>query len=331
MRRMLLAALVVELGLYVTASAVCGQEHTADRRSDAAAHAAAPEEQAESADADENAVMVEVAPGEMPSDEEWQALHEDTERAGMLGGLADFKSKVIAHMNTRYFTANPADGTIASYGKMGDDKRYDRFGQIDGVEFDAGPNSWRQHFVVDGKALLKLAGSRFMEFCGLGVDAAADKTNKIEVTFIGTALPKEEAIRCLNADVQALEYFDALENKRAQQAGQKKFKLFGDDAPPAPKVVLANVVMVDGNFSKALDTSVNASLKNRVSNDSVELKLTTQNGEQITLLSPVVRCYRTYSVEFKTGPDGRPMRVSLADRNGNVHQVPQVFDLTPDL
>jgi hypothetical protein len=62
-----------------------------------------------------------------------------------------------------------------------------------------------------------------------------------------------------------------------------------------------------------------------VLNDGVELKLTKKNGEETTLLSPVVRCYRTYSIEFKSG------RVKMKDANGKVHEVPQVFDLTPDL
>jgi hypothetical protein len=63
----------------------------------------------------------------------------------------------------------------------------------------------------------------------------------------------------------------------------------------------------------------------------VELKLKKSNGEELTLLSPVVRCYRTYSVEFKTGNDGQPDFRTLTDKKGNKHRVPQVFDLTPDL
>ena len=51
----------------------------------------------------------------------------------------------------------------------------------------------------------------------------------------------------------------------------------------------------------------------------------------MTLLSPAVRDYRTYSVEFKKSPDGQPVSVEITDANGQRHQVPQVFDLTPDI
>lgn len=274
-------------------------------------------------------VMVDVTDREPPSEEEWDALHEDGQRAGFMGGVADFKSRSIAFMNTRYFTANAPEGTLASYGKMGPDQRYDRFGQIEGLEFSVEHNSWKTRQVVNAAALVNLVGSRFLEFAGVGLEAAVAKKLQIEVTFFGTNVPKDEAIRRLNANVGALEYFGALEQKRL--AHQQKNKLLAGKAPPAPKVVLSNVVMLDGNFSHALDASVDGKLHNRVVGDAVELKVQTQNGEELTLLSPVVRCYRTYSIEFKTDANGRLIHVPLRGSDGRDHQVPQVFDLTPDL
>src|SRR4051812_3658324 len=41
-------------------------------------------------------VFVNVTKRERPSDEEWQALHEEPQRGGWLGGLADLNSKTIA-------------------------------------------------------------------------------------------------------------------------------------------------------------------------------------------------------------------------------------------
>ena len=270
-------------------------------------------------------VMVDVTEGEPPSKEEWDSLHEEKER-GMLGSLADFRSRTVAFMNTRYFTANPAEGTLASYGKMGSDKRYDRFGHIEHVAFSIEQNSWKQRHVLNAAALFKLAGGRFMEFAGVGVDVAAADKRQIDVTFVGTTVPKDEAIRRLNADPAALAYLGTLAQKQAEGGGG----LFGAK-PPAPRVVLSNVVMLNGNFSQALDASVDGKLHNRVVGDSVELKVVKQNGEQVTLMSPVVRCYRTFAVEFKTDANKQPMRFQLRDAQGVVHVVPQVFDLTPDL
>jgi hypothetical protein len=89
--------------------------------------------------------------------------------------------------------------------------------------------------------------------------------------------------------------------------------------------------MLTGNFSSALNASVDASLHSRVLDDGVELKMTMKNGDEYTLLSPVVRCYRTYSIEFKTDGNGNLIREPRVDNNGSTHSVPQIFDLTPDI
>ena len=274
-------------------------------------------------------VMVCCTKRDPPSQQEWAALSQDTQRGGLLGGIADFKSRSIAFNNTRYYTANATEGTLASYGKMGDDKRYDRFAQIDGIEFSIDQNTWKEKYMLNAAALLKLTGSRFLEYAGVGLEAAVDKNRQIEITFLGTNLPKDKVLHRLNSDTQALEYFDTLQQRVANYQ-RDNFKLV-KSMPPSPKVVLANVVMLTGNFSSALNADANASLHSTVLQDGVELKLTTQNGEEITLLSPVVRCYRTYSIEFKTDANGNVIREQRVEADGSVHSVPQVFDLTPDI
>ena len=275
-------------------------------------------------------VAINISDRDRPSENEWCSMCQDGQRSGMLGNVVDFKSRSVAFMNTRYFTANSFEGTLASYGKMGPDKRYDRFGQIEGVEFAIDQNSWKQHYVLNAAALVKLTGSRFIEYLAGTLEAAVDKNKQIEVTFIGTTVPKDEAIRRINSNIEALEYIDTLAQKKAA-FDRNKSLLKLSAAPPAPKVVLANVVMVNGTFANALDLSADGKLHSRVLSDGVELSVTCKNGEQVTLQSPVVRCYRTYSVEFKTDASGQPVRRIIADKDGNPHQVPQVFDLTPDI
>jgi hypothetical protein len=275
-------------------------------------------------------VMVNITKRERPSDEEWQALHDEPQRGGWLGGMSDFKSKTIAFMNTRYYTANSAEGTLCSYGKMSPDKRYDRFGQIEGVKFEIDPNSWKEHYVLNAAALFKLTGSRFLEFAGVGVEAAAANKQQIEVTFLGVNIPKEDVVRSLNSNIEALEYLHAVHLKR--EAYDRETLKFGfSGGPPSPKVVLSNVVMLNGTFAHALDASLDGKLYSQIINDGVELKVTQQNGEQMRLLSPVVRCYRTYSVEFKTDANGDRIFRTMRDKDGSIHTVPQVFDLTPDI
>ncbi len=184
-----------------------------------------------------------------PTQSEWSALSQDTQRSGFLGGVADFKSRTIAFNSSRYYTLNATEGTLASYGKMGSDRRYDRFGQIDGVEFSIDQNSWKERYVMNAAALLKLTGSRFLEYAGITLDTAIDKNRQIDITFLGTNVPKDKVIRQLNNNVDALEYFDTLQQKYASY-GHDNFKLV-KSAPPAPKVVLANVVMLTGDFSSA--------------------------------------------------------------------------------
>ena len=264
-----------------------------------------------------------------PSQQEWIALSQDTQRGGLLGSIADFNSKTIAFNNTRYYTANATEGTLASYGKMSADKRYDRFAQIEGVEFSLDQNTWKEKYVLNAAALLKLTGSRFLEYAGVGLETAVDKNRQIEITFLGTNVPKDKVIRRLNSDTQALEYFDAVQQKVAAFQ-RNNFKL-GKTPPPSPKVVLSNVVMLTGNFSNALNANLDASLHSALLQDGLELKLMMKNGTQMTLLSPVVRCYRSYSIEFKSDANGNVTREQRVEADGSVHIVPQVFDLTPDI
>ncbi len=274
-------------------------------------------------------VMIDVSDRDWPSIEEWSNLHNEIERV-VIGTLADFRSQTITFQDTRYFTANAAEGTLASYGKLDHDKRYDRFGLIEGVQFSAEQNSWKKRQVVNAAALQKLAGNRFVEFAGCEFGVAAAEKRMIDVTFVGTQVPKDEAVRRLNADVQALEYFAALQDKYEQFA-RRTFKPIGMSPPPRPKVVLANVVMVNGKFAKAMEGCADGKLQTAVIGPGVELKVCGHNGETTRLLSPVIRCYRTYSVDFKTDPTGRRTTVTIRDRDGQPHQVPQIFDLTPDL
>jgi hypothetical protein len=264
-----------------------------------------------------------------PSQQEWATMVPDSQQNVLPESIGDFKSKTVSFNNTRYYTLNAPEGTLASYGKMGADKRYDRFAQIDGVECLVDKNSWKERYVMNAAAMLNLTGSRFLEYAGVGLQTAVDKNRQIDVTFLGTAVPKDKVIRQLNNDLQALEYFDTLQQKQISYS-HDSFKLV-KSAPAAPKVVLANVVMLTGDFSRDLNADVDASVQSRVLQDGVELKLTMKNGEQRTLLSPVVRCYRTYSINFKVDDDGNLVRGQRPDQYGAIHLVPQIFDLTPDI
>lgn len=287
--------------------------------------------EAEDADVEDmQPVMVSLNDREAPSDDEWEALHEEDDHRGLFGSLGDLKSETISFMDTQYFTSNCAEGTLASYGKMDARNRFDRYGHIGNVEFDVPQNSWKERYAVNAAALVKLTGkARFMEFAGVELDTAVQDRRQIEVTFVGTMVPKDEAIRRLNADIEALEYLASLYEKHARFQKQG-LKLFKGSPPPAPKVVLANVMMLDGKSSQAVEGSLDGNANSVLHGVGGGLKLVKNSGEEITLLTPVVRCYRTYSIEFKTR-GGKLDLVARADHDGRQREVPVVFDLTPDL
>jgi hypothetical protein len=298
-----------------------------------AASSAKAEDQATEPDTIEGMepVMVSIEDRDPPSDEEWEALQTEQQRF-LISGLNDFKSRTISFMETRYYTPNSAEGTLASYGKMSDKDRYDRYGHIEGVAFDPASNSWKERFVMNAAALLKLTGKgRFEQYADVELATAVNDKRQIEVTFVGTIVPKDEAIRRLNADLAALEYLGTLHEKRARYDEKKKLPFLAGGAPPKPKVVLANVMMLDRKTAKAFEGSLDGKIQSVIHNVGGDLKLVRETGEETTLLTPVVRCYRTYSIEFKTGNGGRLHRVARTDAEGNERHVPIVFDLTPDL
>ena len=53
---------------------------------------------------------------------------------------------------------------------------------------------------------------------------------------------------------------------------------FGKTAPPAPKVVLANVMMLNGAIAESLDASIDAKLHSKILDDGVSLSLTRKDG-----------------------------------------------------
>jgi hypothetical protein len=95
--------------------------------------------------------------------------------------------------------------------------------------------------------------------------------------------------------------------------------------------VLANVIMLDGKSRKLVEGSLGGQAESVLHGVGGGLKVAKSGGESISLLTPVVRCYRTYSIEFKTKANGNLDRVVKLDRTGQSRNVPVAFDLTPDL
>jgi len=278
-------------------------------------------------------IMLDITDRDPPSAEEWKSLHQEVSRGVVRdGGLADFSSKHIRVNGTRYWTTNATEGTVASYGKksMENPQHFDRMGHIKGVEHSIDGNSWNAKYVVNSDALLKLTGNRFVEYAGVSADVAAAGAKQIEISFLVVDVPKELIIRQLNADVEALEYFDGLQTRLQQHRNLGLKKAF-EKEPPTPQVVVGNVIVLSGAFARSWDLSTNASLRTVVTATGVKLELRGKKNEAITYGSPVVRCYRMYSVDFKVDDQGRPIRVEMLDGQGRKRIVPQVFDLTSEI
>ncbi|MDZ4684534.1 MAG: hypothetical protein SH850_05545 [Planctomycetaceae bacterium] len=278
-------------------------------------------------------IMLDITDRDPPSAEEWKSLHLEINR-GLLGdgGLGDFSSKYIRVNGTRYWTTNATEGTLASYGKKITDnpQHYDRMGHIKGVEYSVDGNSWKGKYVVNSDALLKLTGNRFREYAGVSADVASAGAKQIEITFLVVDVPKEQIIRQLNADSEALEYFGGL-LARLQQHRNSRLKKVLEKEPPTPQVVVGNVIVLSGEFSKSWDLAANGAIRNVVTATGVKLEINGRMNETITCVSPVVRCYRMYSVDFKIDDQGRPISVEVLDPQGRKKIVPQVFDLTPEI
>jgi hypothetical protein len=181
-------------------------------------------------------------------------------------------------------------------------------------------NTWMAKCRVNAQALLQLTGkARFQEYAHASFDVAASNKSQIDVTFVVADVPKSKIVKLLNSNVDALAYFDGL---LRQDAGVFRKQ-------PQPRVVLGNIILLTGEFTSQYESSADGKLHSVITDDGVELSVTNSRGETTHLLSPVVRCYRMYNVDFETDENGDIVRRERKNSEGRA--LPVIFDLTPAL
>ncbi len=132
-----------------------------------------------------------------------------------------------------------------------------------------------------GKDFLSFVGNRLAwQFVDLAGKISGGGRQEVEFELIGTRLDQSDVIRALNADTEALNYFNYL-----RENGE------------IPCVVLENIVMANYAASRGSQLNLQGNAKIAITSEGVEGQFDRQRESSMQLLSPVVRCYQMYEVK----------------------------------
>jgi hypothetical protein len=99
--------------------------------------------------------------------------------------------------------------------------------------------------------------------------------------IVGVRLEQSDVIAALNADTEAINYFDYIQ-------GQGE----------APCVVLENLMLTNYAAAQTTTVGVGASADTVLSTESVKAQVDTERTTSTELAAPVIRCYQMYQVKL---------------------------------
>jgi hypothetical protein len=205
------------------------------------------------------------------------------------GPAEDLKADIVEEQSGVYHTPNRTQALLGTYGKMVDGNRllgrlprFEHRGlvqQLDRVRrFVTVQRQGRDR----GKDFLSFVGKRLAwQVVDVAGQVSGGRESEVDFEIVGTRLDQSEAIKAINADADALNYFDYLQKNKE-----------------TPCVVLENVVFT--SYSAANGSSLNLAANANVATTAIgaEAKVAGQRSGFTQFTSPVVRCYQTYKVKL---------------------------------
>jgi hypothetical protein len=218
---------------------------------------------------------------------------EEVGKRGLLGvfrkGPAeDLKAVIVEEANAVYHTPNSTQAIIGTYGKaiagnrmMGRLPKFEQRGVVQQLDSVRRFETIHRRGQGSGKDFLSLFGGRqAWQVLDLGAKISGGQEREMSFEIVGTRLEQSDLISALNADSEALNYFDYLRQKNER-----------------PCVVLENLTLTNYSASQTTNVGLGVNAESIVSSDSVQAEMQNERSSSTQLAAPVIRCYQMYEVQ----------------------------------
>lgn len=233
------------------------------------------------------------AGSDMPSPDEAADEGDDRDRAilGLFhkGPAEDLKAEIVQEQSGVYHTPNRTQAVLGTYGKMiegnrllGHLPRFEHRGIMQHFDRVRRFTTVQRQGRGSGNDFVSLVGNRqAWQVVELTGQASAGRQNEVTFEIVGVRLDQTDAIKALNADADALNYFDYVSKNKE-----------------VPCLILENLVFT--SYAAAQNTTVNlgAKAKTALTGDGAAAGLQTQRTTFTQFTSPIVRCYQMYQVKL---------------------------------
>jgi WD40 repeat protein len=208
------------------------------------------------------------------------------------GPAEDLKADIVEEQSGVYHTLNRTQAVLGTYGKMIEGNRlmgrlpkFEHRGLVQELDHVRRFATVQRRGQSAGKDFLSLFGSRqAWQVVNLGGKISGGRENEVAYEIVGVRLDQTDVIKALNADTDALTYFDYL-------ASQEQ----------APCVVLENLVFTNYTASQGTNLNLGVTAKTTLTPDSVEAQVENERSSSTEFTSPVIRCYQMYGVKLHQG------------------------------
>lgn len=205
------------------------------------------------------------------------------------GPAEDLKAEIVEEQSAVYHTPNCTQALIGTYGKAIEGKRllgrlpkFEQRGVVQQLDQIRRFETVHRQGRGKGKDFLSLFGSRqAWQVVDIGAQVAGGREQEVSFEVLGVRLEQSDVINALNADADALNYFDFIKEK-----------------DQTPCVVLENVMLTNYAATQTTNVSLGVNAQTVISTDSVKAETQNERTTSTQLVSPVIRCYQMYMVKL---------------------------------
>lgn len=217
----------------------------------------------------------------------------DSERSFMgvfrKGPAENLKADIVEEQSGIYHTPNRTQAVLGTYGKMVEGNRllrrlprFEHRGLVQQLERVRRFITVQRQGRGSGKEFLSFVGNRqAWQVVDLGVQVSGGRQSEVAFEMVGVRLDQNDVVKALNADRDAVSYFDYLSKNKQ-----------------VPCLVLENMVFTSYSAAQGTNLSVGGNAKTVVTTDAVGARVENQRTSSTQFTAPVIRCYQMYEVKL---------------------------------